>query len=157
MTELMGLILEAIGWTVVIILLSQVISFAIVAWLGVPPSKIEHEIEEKQNAAVGAVFFMITLTVSLFVSILSSNGFTDVESFATGAMWILGGVALGTIFAFVNIFIVFRWMGRQERASGETMYRYIQRELIDERNLAFAFFLGAISVAPYIAVLFQIL
>ena len=157
MSELMGLIIEAVIWTIVIILISQVVSFAIVAWLGVPPSKMEHEIEEKQNAAVGAIFFMVTLVVTLFVSVLASNGFTEVESAATGAMWIFGGVAFGTILTFLNIFVVFRWMGQEERQAGESMYRYIQRELIDEHNLAFAFFLGALAIAPYIAVLFQIL
>ncbi len=157
MSALTGLILEAVMWTVIIILISQIISFTIVAWLGVPPNKIEHEIEEKQNAAVGAIFFIVTLVTTLFVSVLSSNGFTEVESAATGAMWIFGGVAFGTILTFLNIFIVFRWMGQEERAAGESMYRYIQRELIDEHNLAFAFFIGALAVAPYIAVLFQIL
>lgn len=157
MSELMGLIIEAVIWTLVIILMSQVISFAIVWWLGIPPGKIEHEIEEKQNAAVGAIFFIVALIVSIFVSVLSSNGFTDVESAATGAMWIVGGVIFGTLLAFINIFVVFRWMGRQERAAGESMYRYIQREIVDEHNLAFAFFLGGLATAPYIAVLFQIL
>lgn len=157
MSELVGLILEAVVWTLVIIVLSQVISFGIVAWLGVPPSKIEHEIEEKQNAAVGAIFFIVTLITTLFVSVLSSNGFTEIQSATTSAMWISGGVAFGTLLTFLNIFIVFRWMGQEERQAGESMYRYIQREIIDEHNLAFAFFLGALAVAPFIAVLFQIL
>jgi len=157
MNELMGLILEAVIWTVFIIVLSQIISFAIIGWLGVPPSKMEHEIEEKQNAAVGAIFFIVTLIVSIFVSVLASNGFTEVESAATGAMWIFGGVSFGVILTFLNIFIVFRWMGKEERAAGESMYRYIQREIIDEHNLAFAFFLGSLATAPFIAVLFQIL
>lgn len=157
MNELVGLILEAIIWTIVIIGLSQIISFGIVGWLGVPPSKMEHEIEEKQNAAVGAIFYIITLIVSIFVSVLSSNGFTEVEAAGTAAMWIFGGVAFGILLSFLNVFIVFRWMGAEERQAGETMYRYIQRELIDEHNLAFAFFLGALITAPFIAVLFQIL
>ena len=111
MSELMGLIFEAVVWTVLIIIISQVVSFAIVWWLGIPPGKMEHEIEEKQNAAVGAIFFIVTLIVSIFVSVLSSNGFTDVESAGTGAMWIFGGVAFGTLLTFLNTFIVFRWMG----------------------------------------------
>ena len=156
MSELMRLILEAIIWTILIITISQVLSFAIVAWLGIPPNKMEHEIEEKQNAAVGAIFFMVTLIVSLFVSVLSSNGFTEAETVAEGAMWIVGGVAFGIILTFLNIFIVFRWMGKDERAAGESMYRYIQREIIDEHNLALAFFLGSLATAPFIAVLFQI-
>lgn len=157
MDGLVGLIIEAVVWSIVIIVVSQLVSLLIVWWLGVPPGKLEHEIEEKQNAAVGAIFFIVTLIVSLFISSLASNGFTEVDSAATGALWILGGVAFGIILTFANFFIVFRWMGRQERGSGESMYRYMQREIIDEHNLAFAFFLGGLAAAPFIAVLYQIL
>jgi uncharacterized membrane protein YdjX (TVP38/TMEM64 family) len=149
--------LEAIIWTIVIIALSQVISFAIVWWLGVPPSQMEHEIEEKQNGAVGAIFFIVTLIVTIFISVLSSNGFTGAASDEAGIIWTIGGVVVGTILTFLNIFIVFRWMGQDEREAGESMYRYFQRELIDEHNLALAFFIGGLAAAPYIAILFQII
>lgn len=164
MDRLGDLIVEAVVWSIVIIVVSQLVSLLIVWWLGVPPGKLEHEIEEKQNAAVGAIFFIVTLIISLFVSSLASNGFTEVDptlapadAFATGALWILGGVAFGIVLTFLNFFIVFRWMGRQERGSGESMYRYMQREIIDEHNLAFAFFLGGLATAPFIAVLYQII
>jgi hypothetical protein len=155
MSELVGLMLDSIIWTIVIIGLSQIISFAIVAWLGVPPSQMEHEIEEKQNAAVGAIFFVVTLIVTIFISVLSSNGFTGTS--ADSGIWIIGGVLVGTILTFINIFIVFRWMGKEERAAGEGIYRYFQREIIDEHNLALAFFIGGLAAAPYIAILFQII
>jgi len=147
--------LESIVWTVVIIALSQIISFGIVGWLGVPPSRMEHEIEEKQNAAVGAIFFIVSLVVTIFISILSSNGFTGASS--DSGIWIIGGVVVGTILMFINILIVFQWMGKEERAAGEGIYRYFQREIIDEHNLALAFFIGGLAAAPYIAILFQII
>jgi len=155
MNELTGLMLESIVWTVVIIALSQIISFGIVGWLGVPPSRMEHEIEEKQNAAVGAIFFIVSLVVTIFISILSSNGFTGASS--DSGIWIIGGVVVGTILMFINILIVFQWMGKEERAAGEGIYRYFQREIIDEHNLALAFFIGGLAAAPYIAILFQII
>lgn len=157
MDSLVGLIVEAIIWSIVIIVISQIVSLLIVWWLGVAPGQLEHEIEEKQNSAVGAIFFIVSLIVSIFVSTLASNGFTEVETTATGAMWIFGGVAFGILMTFLNFFIVFRWMGRQERASGESMYRYIQREVIEEQNLAFALFLGGLAAAPFIAILYQII
>ena len=155
MSELVSLMIDAIIWTIVIIGLSQIISFAIVAWMGVPPSQMEHEIEEKQNAAVGAIFFIVTLIVTIFISVLSSNGFTGAS--ADSGIWIIGGVLIGTILTFLNIFIVFRWMGKEERAAGESIYRYFQREIIEEHNLALAFFIGGLAAAPYIAILFQII
>ena len=155
MSELIGLMLDAIVWTIVIIGLSQIISFGIVGWLGVPPSRMEHEIEEKQNAAVGAIFFIVSFIVTIFISILASNGFTGAS--AESGMWIVGGVVVGTILMFINILIVFQWMGKDERASGEGIYRYFQREIIEEHNLALAFFIGGLAATPYIAILFQII
>lgn len=157
MSELTGLMLESIVWTVVIIALSQIISFAIVWWLGVPPSQMEHEIEEKQNAAVGAIFFIVSLVVTIFISVLSSNGFTGAASDEAAAIWTIGGVFVGTLLMLINIFIVFRWMGKDERQAGEGIYRYFQREIIDEHNLALAFFIGGLAATPYIAILFQII
>lgn len=157
MSELTRLMLGSIIWTIVIISLSQVISFAIVWWLGVSPGQMEHEIEEKQNAAVGAIFFIVTLIVTIFISVLSSDGFTGAASDQDGAIWAIGGVFVGTILTALNIFVVFRWMGKDEREAGEGIYRYFQRELIDEHNLALAFFVGGLAAAPYIAILFQII
>lgn len=45
-------------------------------------------------------------------------------------------------------------MGRQP---GETVYTYLRREIIDEQNASLAFFLGGLSVAPFISIMFQLI
>ena len=62
------LALSAVVWATLVTLVSQGVSILVVWWLGLPPKKLVHEIEVVQNPAVGAIFFIITLTVSLFIS-----------------------------------------------------------------------------------------
>lgn len=151
----MSQIVGAIGWSVLAIAISQGTSIFLMSWLGLPPKKLIHEIEEVQNPAVGAVFFTVSLTVALFVSMFVTDAF-DREpqsiTYITGAAWIVGAFLLGMGFTWLNFIVAHRVMGRE---NNESVVDYIRRELIEEQNASLAFFLGSLSIVPFISVLFQ--
>jgi ABC-type multidrug transport system fused ATPase/permease subunit len=147
------LVVSALLWMTFSTIVAQAVSILLMWWLGLPPSRLVHEIEVVQNPAVGASFFIISLTASLFISLMSSAGFTPDPSFLEGAAWIVGGLAVGALYTAISFFIAHRVMGRQP---GETVYTYLRREIIDEQNASLAFFLGGLSVAPFISIMFQL-
>ena len=149
--ELVG---SAVAWATFSVFVSQLTSIILVWILGVPPRKLAHEIEDVQNAAVGACFFIISLTASLFVALMTTDGFTPDPSFLEGAAWIVGGLILGFIYTFILFMIAHRVMGRQPN---ENVFGYIKREIVLEQNAALAFFLGGLSVTPFISIVFQLL
>lgn len=148
----------AVGWSVLATVISQFISIIFMRWLGLSPKKLVHEIEEIQNPAVGATFFIISLTTGLFVSIFASDGFSinkpeyQDPGFVAGAGWIFMAFILATVLTWISFEIAYRIMGVEDN---ESLYRYIQRELIEEQNASLAFFLGGLAIVPYIAVIFQ--
>lgn len=150
-------VIGAFIWSVVSILISQIVSVTLMAWLGLPPKKLTHEIEVIQNPAIGASFFIVSLTVAFFVNMFTTDVFSrsvtpEEADFLTSTGWIVGALALGTLFMLTNFMIAHRVMGRE---NNESVFDYIKRELIEEQNVSLAFFLGGLSVVPYISVLFQ--
>jgi len=148
---------SAIVWSILAVIISQVTSVGLMAWLGLPPKKLTHEIEVVQNPAVGAVFFIVSLTVALFVSMFVTDLFdTNRQSsdvtYIVGTAWIVGAFLLGMGLSWINFMIAHRVMGRE---NNESLYDYIRREIVEEQNAALAFFLGGLAIAPFIAVLFQ--
>jgi uncharacterized membrane protein YjfL (UPF0719 family) len=160
-------ILLAIGWSVLATILAQLISILFMRWLGLPVKKLVHEIENVQNAAVGAIFFVVSLTVALFVGIFASDGFTpvgerlaegvgmtDTQTFLAQAGWIAMALFLSLLLTWVSFMIAYRMMGVE---NNESLKRYIQREIVEEQNASLALFLGGLMIAPFIAVIFQII
>ena len=160
-------ILLAVGWSVVATILAQVISVLFMRWLGLPIKKLVHEIENIQNPAVGAVFFVVSLTVGLFVGIFASDGFTPVGArlaedqalSTTGELlaqagWIGLALLIALVLTWISFMVAYRIMGIEDE---ESFYRYVQRELIEEQNASLAFFLGGLMITPFIAVIFQII
>ena len=147
-------ILAAIAWTTLAIVVSQLVSIGVMAWLGLPPKKLIHEIEVVQNPAVGASFFIISLTTSIFISVYFSDGYDQFQNFGDSAAWFVVGLLIATAYMAIAFTIAHRLMGRE---NNESVYGYMRREIIEEQNAALAFFLGGISVAPFIAMTFQII
>lgn len=160
MAQAIPIIVAAIGWTIAATVVAQIISIFIMRWLGLPPQKLIHEIEEIQNPAVGACFFIISLAVGLFISLFTSNGFSSNDptyvdpGFLGSAAWITFALILGALLTWISFEIAHRAMGVE---NDETTYRYIQRELIEEQNVSLAFFLGGLSIVPFLAVIFQMI
>ncbi|MEQ8672012.1 MAG: hypothetical protein RLP44_00600 [Aggregatilineales bacterium] len=147
-------ILAAIAWTTLAIVASQATSIAIMWWLGLPPKKLIHEIEVVQNAAVGACFFIISLTASLFIGVYFSDGFSRVQTFGDSAAWFIMGLLISAVYVAIAFAITHRVMGRE---NNESVYGYMRREIVEEQNASLAFFLGGISVSPFLAMVFQII
>ena len=155
MNETILVVVSAIAWSVVATLISQMVSVIILAWLGLPPKKLIHEIEEVQNPAIGACFFIIALAVGLFVGAFTSDGFTTNDPGIAGSTgWIVLALFMGGLITWVSFEIAHRVMGVENE---ESTFRYIQRELIEEQNASLAFFLGGLSIVPFIAVIFQMI
>ena len=147
-------IIAALAWATLTIVVSQGVSIIIMWWLGLPPKKLIHEIEVVQNAAVGACFFIISMTASLFISVYFSQGFSRVESFGNSAAWFMVGLVMAAVYVALAFAIAHRIMGRE---NNESVYGYMRREIVEEQNAALAFFLGGIAVAPFIAMVFQVI
>ncbi len=160
MNETVLVIISAIAWSIVATLISQMVSVIILAWLGLPPKKLIHEIEEVQNPAIGACFFIIALSVGLFVGAFTSDGFSANDpafvdpGFLGSTGWIVLALFMGALLTWISFEVAHRVMGVENE---ESTFRYIQRELIEEQNASLAFFLGGLSIVPFIAVIFQMI
>lgn len=152
--DFLGSVGSALFWATFAIVISQAASIVVMWWLGLPPRKLVHEIEDVQNPAVGACFFIISLTASIFVGFMTTDGFTPDPSALESAAWIVGGVVLGFLYTALIFIIAHRVMGRQPN---ESVYGYIRREVVLEQNAAVAFFLGGLAVTPFISIVFQLL
>lgn len=150
--DTLNTIFSALVYATAATFISQFLGVMIMWWLGLKPKKLAHEIEEVQNIAVGASFFIIALTASIFIGVLTADP-APAETLLASYAWILGGLALATVYAGFAFWLAHRMLGRIE---GENVYTWVQRELIREQNAALAFFLGGLAVAPYISVVSQI-
>ncbi|HEX2905947.1 MAG TPA: hypothetical protein VHO69_03760 [Phototrophicaceae bacterium] len=108
------LLVSAIIWATFAIVVSQLASILIMWSLGLPPRKLVKEIEDVQNPAVGAVFFAVSLTAALFVSILASDGPTTAPPLETLA-WVGGGLLIAIVYVVILFMIAHRVMGRLSR------------------------------------------
>lgn len=149
----MDVVFSALLWTTVSTVIAQAAAILVMWLLGLPPSKLRHEIEDAQNPAVGASFFMIALIAAIFINPLVTEGFTVDDTSSTIA-WIAGGLALALVYTLTAFYVAYRVLVPIE---GENLYRYIQRELIAEQNASLAFVLGGLAIAPFTAVVFQIM
>ena len=147
------LALSSLAWATAAMTISLVLSLLVVWWLGLPVRKLAAEIADVQNTAVGALFFIISLITSIFVGVLaggvpsvSANGLEELA-------WIVGGVVVASIYMVIAFWVAHREMGPK----GESLRQWIHREIITEQNAALAFFLGALAIPPFIAVLYQII
>src|SRR5262245_50468736 len=109
--DFMSLAFSALVWSTLAVFLSQAISIAVIWMLGLPPRKLAHEIQDVQNPAVGATFFIISLIATLFVGFMTTDGFTPDPSTVESIAWVAGGVLLACIYTLVLFTISHRMMG----------------------------------------------
>ena len=146
-------ILSSLLWATGATLIAQIVAVAIMWRLGVPPKKLAHEIEDTQNVAVGATFFIISVIASIYIGLMAQEP-SPADSNLENVAWILGGVALATVYSSISFVIVHRIFNPIE---GENTYTWIRRELVLEQNAALAFFLGGLVVAHFISVAYQVI
>jgi hypothetical protein len=148
------LMLAAMGWATLSILAAQAAGIVLMWWLGLPPKKLVHEIEDVQNTAVGAAFFVVAVAASIYIGVFFSAGYSEQLDFLPSAGWFTAGLLVSFVYVYVIFLIAHRIMDRKE---DENIYRYLRREIIEEQNAALAFFLGGLSVSPFVAMVFQII
>ena len=146
--------LAALGWATLSILAAQAAGIGLMWWLGLPPKKLVHEIEDVQNTAVGASFFVVSVAASIYIGVFFSAGYTSEQDFIGSAIWFLGGLLASFIYVYIIFVIAHNLMDRVEN---ETVYHYLRREIVEEQNAAMALFLGGLSISPFIAMVFQII
>jgi hypothetical protein len=152
--DFMTLAFSALTWATLSVFISQAVSIIVIWMLGLPPRRLAHEIQDVQNPAVGATFFIISMIASFFVGLMTTDGFTPDPAFAESVAWIVGGVLLASVYTLLLFMVAHRMMGRQPN---ESLYSYIKREIVLEQNAALAFFLGGLTVTPFIGIVFQLL
>ncbi|MCU0499180.1 MAG: hypothetical protein MUF87_17645 [Anaerolineae bacterium] len=150
----LDLVLSAVFWTTFATIISQTVSISLMWWLGLPPRELAKEIVEIQNPAVGACFFIVSLAASIFIALMASTGFTPDPSFIEGAIWVIGGLVFAMLYVTLLLLFAHRFLAPKK---GEGLYRYMRREIIDEQNVSLAFFLGGLTITPFIAVVFQLI
>lgn len=148
--------IEAISWSIAATIVSQIVSIVLMWMLGVRPRKLAKEINDVQNPAIGASFFIVALTMALFIGIFASDGFSDPSNreLRTTLVWGALALFLGLVLMWASFVIAHRIMGVENE---ESTYRYIQRELVEEQNIALALFLGGLVLPPFIVTIFQVI
>jgi len=149
----METVLSSLLWATGATLIAQIVAVGIMWRLGLPPKKLAHEIEDVQNPAVGATFFIVSIIASIFIGLMAQEP-SSADSSLESAAWIIGGVALATVYSGLSFVIVHRIF---EPIEGENVYTWIQRELVAEQNASLAFFLGGLAVAHFISVAYQVI
>ena len=147
------LALSAILWATLASAISLAASIGLLWWFGVSPRRLAREINDVQNPGVGAIFFIVSLITSMFVSVLAGGPATGASPVLEEIAWVLGGAVLASVYAWIAFLIAHRIMAPK----GESLHKFIHREIVDEQNLALALFLGGLALPPFLAVLYQIL
>lgn len=151
---LLDQVFAAILWTTLAVVVSQSVSIGVMWGLGLPPKRLVHEIEDVQNPAVGAMFFIISLAVALYIGVFFSSGYSGESTFERSALWFIVGLVVAHVYMIIALVAAHRLMDRKDN---ETVYQYLRRELIEEQNISLALFLGGLTITPFIAVVFQII
>jgi hypothetical protein len=147
-------VISAIVWTLITTIVAQTISVMIMWAFGLPPRKLIQEIEDVQNPAVGAMFFVISLSAALFMGKFSEGVPSPEAPALETALWVAGGLIMATVLMLVSVWSAHIIMGKNP---GENLFTYLRREIMDEQNASLALFIGGLSVAPFIAVAYQVL
>jgi hypothetical protein len=147
-------IINVILWTVFVTVVSQTIAITVMAGLGLMPRRLRYEIEDRQNPAIGAFFFVISLIAAIYIGFASGDGYQPADSVVEDILWVAGG----GILALILTAIIF-WAAHilLQPIEGENVLGYMRRELVEEQNAALAFFLGGLAIAPFVAAINQIL
>ncbi|ASN82871.1 hypothetical protein [Deinococcus ficus] len=146
-TDLLSTLLTELGWNLAVWLPTVLASIAFIRLImGVRVREIITEIEEHQTAAIGAVFFSVSLGFSLLLSrTIASPAVAMDTSWATAFTWLALALLVTLILFFMGVLVVF---GSLARRRGEGLLAYIRREMREEHNLALSFIMGALFIVP---------
>ncbi|GHG35466.1 hypothetical protein CBQ26_18515 [Deinococcus indicus] len=145
-TDLLTTLVTELGWNLAVWLPTLLVSLLFIrAVLGVRVRELITEIEEHQTAAIGAVFFWVSLGLSLLLSRTIAAPVPTDGSWAEAFTWLAVAVVVTLLLFTLGVLVVF---GSLARRRGEGVLRYIRRELREEHNLALSFIMGALFLVP---------
>lgn len=145
-TDLLTTLMTELGWNLAVWLPTLLVSLLFIrAVLGVRVRELITEIEEHQTAAIGAVFFWVSLGLSLLLSRTIATPVPTDGSWAEAFTWLAVAVVVTLLLFTLGVLVVF---GSLARRRGEGVLRYIRRELREEHNLALSFIMGALFLVP---------
>ncbi|GGK19191.1 hypothetical protein GCM10008955_10800 [Deinococcus malanensis] len=149
LSELFTTLLTEIGWNLAVWLPTVVVSLLFIrAVLGVRMRELTQEIEEHQTAAIGAVFFWVSLGFSLLLSrTIADPSPAGSGSWADAFSWLAVAVLVTLLLFGLGVFVVFGTLARRRR---ESLLVYIRREMRHEHNLALSFIMGALFLVPVV-------
>lgn len=145
-TDLLTTLVTELGWNLAVWLPTLLISLLFIrAVLGVRVRELITEIEEHQTAAIGAVFFWVSLGLSLLLSRTVASPAPADGTWAEAFTWLAVAVLVTLLLFTLGVLAVF---GTLARRKGEGVLRYIRREMREEHNLALSFIMGALFLVP---------
>lgn len=145
-TDLLTTLVTELGWNLAVWLPTLLISLLFIrAVLGVRVRELITEIEEHQTAAIGAVFFWVSLGFSLLLSRTIASPVPTDGTWAEAFTWLAVAVVVTLLLFTLGVLAVF---GTLARRKGEGVLRYIRREMREEHNLALSFIMGALFLVP---------
>ncbi|GGL14727.1 DUF350 domain-containing protein [Deinococcus radiotolerans] len=145
-TDLLTTLVTELGWNLAVWLPTLLISLLFIrAVLGVRVRELITEIEEHQTAAIGAVFFWVSLGFSLLLSRTIASPVPDGGTWTEAFTWLAVAIIVTLLLFTLGVLAVF---GSLARRKGEGVLRYIRREMREEHNLALSFIMGALFLVP---------
>lgn len=145
-TDLLTTLVTELGWNLAVWLPTLLISLLFIrAVLGVRVRELITEIEEHQTAAIGAVFFWVSLGFGLLLSRTIASPVPTDGTWTEAFTWLAVAVIVTLLLFTLGVLAVF---GTLARRKGEGVLRYIRREMREEHNLALSFIMGALFLVP---------
>jgi len=145
-TDLLTTLVTELGWNLAVWLPTLLISLLFIrAVLGVRVRELVTEIEQHQTAAIGAVFFWVSLGFSLLLSRTIASPVPTDGTWAEAFTWLAVAVVVTLLLFTLGVLVVFGTLARRQ---GEDVLRYIRREMREEHNLALSFIMGALFLVP---------
>lgn len=148
-TDVVSTLLTELGWNLAVWLPSVLLSLLFIrAVLGVHLRDLTTEIEQHQTAAIGAVFFWVSLGVSLLLSRTIANPAPGGDgSWSDAFSWLALAVLISLLLFWLGVLVVFGTLARRRQ---EGILTYIRREMRQEHNLALSFIMGALFLVPVV-------
>lgn len=149
LTEVIATLLTELGWNLAVWVPTVLLSLLFIrAVLGVRLRDLTEEIEEHQTAAIGAVFFWVSLGFSLLFSrTIASPAPGGDGTWGEAFSWLALAVLISLLLFGLGVSLVFGTLARRRR---EGLLTYIRREMRQEHNLALSFIMGALFLVPVV-------
>jgi hypothetical protein len=140
-------ILEMVQYGVGGGLLSLVLSFVLMmVFYHTSPRDVLDQIENKDNGAIGAAFFVVSLLGGLAVSFWIYQPVAGGLGFDVAALWLLVALVIGGLLYNVLSLPLLAYMCR-DNTPRENPWVFQRRELFVDKNVGLALFTGGILVS----------